>query len=55
MLTTNIKNYDLWPRPVPDNNNKQQQQQWGTREGEFEICNVGADNIGRHFLEKQQQ
>lgn len=21
MLTTNIKNYDLWPRLVPDNNN----------------------------------
>lgn len=32
-----------------------QQQQWATREAAFEICNVGADNIGRHFLEKQQQ
>lgn len=30
---------------------RQQQQQWETREGAFEICNVGADNIGRHFLE----
>lgn len=34
---------------------EQQQQQWETREGAFEICNVAADNIGRHFLEEQQQ
>lgn len=37
------------PRTRLQQQQQQLQQQWEAREGAFEICKVGADNIGRHF------